>query len=213
MGTVRALLFDFNGTLSHDEPVLCAIYQEMFAERGLPFSQELYFNDLAGLSDGAIMVDWLGVSGPALTALVSERIARYAAIADGSTITQAVREAVRHAAAAVPVAVVSAAFRAEIEPVVAAAGLTDQITSIVAADDVEEVKPHPEGYQLALSRLGMKPDQAVSFEDTETGVAAAKAAGLRCIAVRGTMSDPRLVRADEIVDAIDVALIKRVLEE
>ena len=213
MGTVRALLFDFNGTLSDDEPVLCAIYQEMFAERGLPLTRGHYFTHLAGLSDEAIIGAWLGANGPALAALVSERVTRYAVIADGSTVTPTIREAVRHAAATVPVAIVSGAFRAEIEPVVAAAGLTDQITSIVAADDVEKIKPYPECYQLALGRLGTEPDQAVAFEDTETGVAAAKAAGLRCIAVRGTMPDPRLVRADEIVDAIDVALITRVLEE
>jgi beta-phosphoglucomutase-like phosphatase (HAD superfamily) len=51
----------------------------------------------------------------------------------------------------------------------------------------------------------------VAFEDTEAGVASAKGAGLRCIAVRGTLPDDRLVAADEVVDAIDVALIERLL--
>jgi len=109
------------------------------------------------------------------------------------------------------VAIVSAAFRAEIVPVVEAAGLATELTAIVAADDVEHVKPHPEGYLLALDRLGVEAAEAVAFEDTEAGIASAKAAGLTCLAVRGTLPDARLQQADEIVDRIDVDLVRRLL--
>jgi beta-phosphoglucomutase-like phosphatase (HAD superfamily) len=50
-----------------------------------------------------------------------------------------------------------------------------------------------------------------AFEDTEAGVAAATGAGLRCIAVRGTLPDDRLARADELVDAIDLTLVRRLV--
>lgn len=214
MGTVRALMFDFNGTLSHDEPVLCAIYQRLFAQHGRPLTEEQYYSQLAGLAEEAIIGGWLGVDGPLLASLVDERIERYAVeAADGSTVARPVREAVRYAAARVPVAIVSGAFRAEIVPVVEAAGLATELTVIVAADDVEHGKPHPEGYLLALERLGAEPSEAVAFEDTEAGVAAAKAAGLRCLAVRGTLPESRLARADEIVDEISVALVERLLSE
>jgi beta-phosphoglucomutase len=43
-----ALVFDFNGTLSHDEPLLYAIYAELFAEHGRPLSEADYFGTLAG---------------------------------------------------------------------------------------------------------------------------------------------------------------------
>jgi HAD superfamily hydrolase (TIGR01509 family) len=109
----------------------------------------------------------------------------------------------------VPVAIVSGAFRAEIEPVVEAAGIAAELSAVVAADDVAHGKPHPEGYLLALERLGVDAARTIAFEDTEAGVSSAKAAGLRCIAVRGTLPDDRLVRADELVDAIDVALVER----
>jgi len=212
MGTVRALMFDFNGTLSHDEPLLCAIYRELFAKHGRPLTEEQYYTRLAGLSEEAIIGSWLGVDGPLLGSLVAERIERYAiAAADGSTVTDPVREAVRYAAARVPVAIVSGAFRAEIVPVVEAAGLATEITAIVAADDVEHCKPHPEGYLLALDRLGVGPGAGIAFEDTEAGIASAKAAGLRCLAVRGTLPDNRLAQADELVDRIDLALVERLL--
>ena len=211
MGTVRALMFDFNGTLSHDEPLLLAIYQEIFARHGRPLTAEEYFGRLAGLSEEAIVGGWLGIEGPPLEALMAERIASYAAVADGSTVIETVRAAVREAAARVPVAIVSAAYRAEIVPVVEAAGLATELSAIVAADDVEHVKPHPEGYLLALDRLGVGASEAVAFEDTEAGIASAKAAGLTCMAVRGTLPDSRLHEADEIVDRIDAALVRRLL--
>jgi len=212
MGAAEALVFDFNGTLSDDEPLLLSIYQELFARYGRPLPEEEYVSRLAGNTEEAIIGTWLGVDGPLLAMLVKERIAAYTALAaSGSTVTTPVREAVRYAAGRVPVAIVSGAFRAEIEPVVAAAGLSGDLTTIVAADDVEHGKPHPEGYELAVERLAVAAARTVAFEDTEAGVASAKDAGLYCIAVRGTLPDERLARADELVDGIDLALVERLL--
>ena len=212
MAAVRALLFDFNGTLSHDEPLLCAIYRELFAAHGRPLTEQEYYDQLAGLSEEAIVGGWLGVGGDELSALVAERIERYRAVAaDGETVPAAVREAVRYAAARVPVGVVSGAFRAEIEPVLAGAGLAGDVALVVTADDVADGKPNPAGYLLAVERLALWPGDVVAFEDTEAGVAAATAAGVRCLAVRGTLAPERLAAADELVDGIEVGLIRRLL--
>jgi hypothetical protein len=121
--TARAVLFDFNGTLSDDEPILCAIFQELFAEHGRPLSAQEYYDVLAGLSDPEIVKTWLGEDHPDVDAVIEERVSRYRdVVADGSSIGEPVREAVRYAAERVPVAIVSGAARAEIEPVVDAAG-------------------------------------------------------------------------------------------
>jgi beta-phosphoglucomutase len=210
MRATRALVFDFNGTLSRDEPVLYAIYSALFAEHGRPLSEADYYGRLAGHTEEAIIHGWLGVEGEELEALVEERIDRYVRAADGSTVPRAVREAVRHAASRVPVAVVSGAFRREIEPVVERAGLADAIGVLVAAEDVTLGKPDPEGYVRALEALGgdLEPADVVAFEDTEAGIASARGAGLRCVAVRGTLPDDRLAAADAIVDEIDVELVR-----
>ena len=47
----RAVLFDFNGTLSDDERIMCEIFQLLFAEKGKPMSEQDYFGELVGLSD------------------------------------------------------------------------------------------------------------------------------------------------------------------
>ena len=213
MSRTRAVIFDFNGTLSHDEPVLLSIYQALFAEHGRPISADEYFSTFAGNTEEAIISGWLGVDGAELDALVAERISRYRATADGSTITAEMRDAVRFAAAHGPVAIVSGAFRAEIEPVLAAAGLTELFGAVVTADDVVNGKPAPDGYLHALDLIGgVAPADVVAFEDTEAGVASAKAAGLRCVAVLGTLPAARLAEADEIVERIDVLLLERLLE-
>lgn len=212
MAGVRALLFDFNGTLSHDEPLLCAIYRELFAAHGRPLTEQQYYDRLAGLSEEAIVGGWLGVDGAELHALVAERIERYREVAaDGATVPAAVREAVRFAAARVPVGVVSGAFRTEIEPVLAGAGLAAAVALVVAADDVSDGKPHPAGYLRAVEALALPAGEVAALEDTEAGVAAAKAAGVRCLAVRGTLPPERLAAADELVDRIDVELVRRLL--
>ncbi len=212
MSLTRAVIFDFNGTLSHDEPVLLAIYQELFAAHGRPLTAEDYFSQLAGKSEEAIISGWLDADGATLEALVAARISRYIAAADGSTVPASIRDAVCYAAKRGPVAIVSGAFRAEIEPVLVAAELTEFFDAVVTADDVVNGKPEPDGYLLALSQLGgLRPAEVIAFEDTEAGVASAKAAGLRCFAVLGTLPAARLAEADEIVERIDVPLLERLL--
>ena len=104
----------------------------------------------------------------------------------------------------------SGAYRREIEPVVARAGLADAVRVLVAADDVTRGKPDPEGYLRALEALGddLEPADVVAFEDTEAGIASARAAGLRCLAVRGTLAGRAARGGRGIVDAIDVELVR-----
>ena len=209
----RAIVFDFNGTLSDDEPILCDIFIHLFAEHGKPLSAQEYFDELAGLSDPEIVRTWLGRDHPDVDAVIDERVRRYrAAVADGSSVREHVRDAVRYAAERVPLAICSGAARAEIEPVVEASGLASCFGAVVSSDDVVEGKPHPEGYIRALELLGVAPADALVIEDTEAGIASARAAGVaRVLAMKTTLEPHRLAQADELIDRIDVELMRRCL--
>ena len=213
MRAVRAVVFDFNGTLSDDEPLMFEIYRGLFAQHGRPLTREQYFSELAGHSEEAIIGGWLGVEGAELDALVAERISRYQTLAaDGSTVPDRARAVVRYAAQRAPVGLVSGAFRAEIEPVLAAAGIADCFRFLVTADDVARSKPAADPYTKALARLGTgDPAEVVAIEDTEAGVVSAKAAGLRCVALLGTHPRERLAAADQIADRLDLELLRRLL--
>ena len=204
---MRALLLDFNGTISDDEPLLCRIFIELFAKEK-PLSEDEYYQRLAGLADREIVRVWLGRDDPAL---VERKIQRYGELADGTTVTQESRDAVEYAAGRVAVGVVSGSARAEIEPVLAKTGLMRSVSAIVASDDIRRSKPDPEGYLIALHLLGVTAAEAAAVEDSEAGVEAAKAAGLYCAAVTTTLPAERLSAADEIADRFDRDLIAGLL--
>jgi beta-phosphoglucomutase len=210
----RALILDFNGTVSDDEHIVLELFQELFGELGRPLSAETYERELAGMSDPEITFAWLGDDHPRAAYVIAERDRRYRArTADGSTIPESVRAAVRLAAAHVPVAVCSGAARSEIESTLAAAGIGDAIRLIVAAEDVPRGKPAPDGYAEAHRRLApeLPAGDVLAFEDTEVGVVSALAAGLRCIAVLGTMGPERLAAAERIVPSLESTTVREVL--
>ncbi|MGZ4338442.1 MAG: HAD family hydrolase [Gaiellaceae bacterium] len=206
---MRAVVFDFNGTLSDDEPVLARVYEELFAELGRPITADEYYEHLAGHTDEEMFTRWLGEADPAL---IDERIRRYnLLVADGSTVDAMTRAAVRFAAERVPVALVSAAVRAEIDPVLDATGLRAAFTVVVSQDDVTRGKPDPEPYLIAAAKLGVPPADLLVLEDTDVGVASAKGAGARVVGLTRTLGVERMAAADELVERVDVPLMERLL--
>lgn len=206
---MRALIFDFNGTLSHDEPLLCELFCALFAEAGRPLSEHDYYDRLAGLSDPEIVRTWLGRDDPEL---LEELLRRYLARAgDGSTVPDHVRDAVRAAEGRTQLAIVSGALRLQVETVVRAADL-EVFDVIVSAEDVERGKPDPAGYLLALDRLSVPATDAAALEDSPAGIDAAKTAGLYTVGVLGTVPRERLAHADEIAELLDTDLVGRLLE-
>lgn len=86
-------------------------------------------------------------------------------------------------AAGYPLAVTSSGIREYIMLVLDRLGITDRFAVIITGADVTHGKPHPEPYLVTAERLGLPPAACVVFEDATVGVRAAKAAGMRCIAV------------------------------
>ena len=207
---IRAVLFDFNGTLSRDEPLWFEVYERLYAEHGRPITRDEYFSQLAGRSDVEGVTTWLGAPNPEL---IEAGVALYLERAgDGSTVPTEAREAVAAAAALVRVGIVTTARRRVIEPILDAAQITSFLDFVVTAEDVTRTKPDPEGYVAALERLdGIAAAEVLVFEDTPLGVAAAKEAGMRCVAVLGSAAAEQLTDADEIVERLDATTVRRLL--
>jgi HAD superfamily hydrolase (TIGR01509 family) len=212
----RAIVFDFNGTISDDELLMYRAVESVVASHGRTLSHEEYLTHLAGQSDHEIMRRWLGDRDD-IDQLIHQRVRAYQdAVAETPTVSAEVRAAVVRAAERVPLAIVSGAALEEIRPVLRDAGIDRCFAVIVASDHVTRGKPHPQGYRKAVALLaghapGLNAAEVVAFEDTEAGVRSAVAAGLRCIAVAGTHPPHRLALAHEIVSRIDVELIDRLV--
>jgi len=79
---------------------------------------------------------------------------------------------------------------------------------LVCGNDVQRGKPAPDPFLLAAQRLGIVPEQCVVFEDTPAGIAAAKAAGMRVIALTTTFPVDELQQADTIIDSAEQIRIR-----
>ena len=99
---VRALIFDFNGTLSDDEDVMELVTAEALAPHARPPTHEEYVDRLAGLSDEAMVRQWLGDRDD-IDQIVAGRIEGYRRrVSDGHTIGHEMREVVRWTAKELP---------------------------------------------------------------------------------------------------------------
>ncbi len=84
-----------------------------------------------------------------------------------------------------PMAVVTAGFRDVVVPTLEAVGIAGLFSAIVTGDDVDQIKPAPDGYALAARLLGVDPSACVAFEDSDSGLRSARDAGI------GTLIDIR----------------------
>jgi len=207
--TAEGVCFDLNGTLSLDEELMYDVLAELFAERGRPLPRATYFEQFVGLGDDEIAMRWLRADEEEARAIARERSRRSRDQPLEGRIRPAAADAVRVAAARLPVAVVSTSLRAEIESLLAHAGLDRFVAATVGGDDVSRSKPDPEPYRRALELLGVS--DALAFEDTPAGIASAKGAGLRCCAIATTVPRERLSEADVIADALTPELVESLL--
>jgi HAD superfamily hydrolase (TIGR01509 family) len=92
-------------------------------------------------------------------------------------------------------------------------GIRELLDVVVARDDVRNVKPDPELFLLAASRLGRAPSTCLVFEDSPNGMRAALAAGMRCVAVPNALTRP-LARPDVdlVLDSLAECSLAEVLQ-
>lgn len=215
--TLKALIFDFNGTLCLDEPLLLSLYQRVLAEEGVGLPAGEYEAGYLGLSDAAIFAKALSEAGrPAGAAKVAAMVAlksRYylEAVAARPPLAPGAADLVRAASRHYRLAVASGAPRREIEWVLRHAGLRDCFAALVAMEDTERGKPHPAPFLKALAGLNggarrvdqIQAGECLVLEDSLEGIRGAKAAGMRVIGVASTYALERLAtEADRAIPAL-----------
>jgi len=103
----------------------------------------------------------------------------------------------------IPCVIGSSTHRENITTTLEVLGLGDLFLAIVTAEDVKRGKPDPEVFLTAAKKIGVEPAHGVVFEDALVGIAAAKAAGMRVVAVATTEPKEKLAHADVVVDRLD----------
>jgi HAD superfamily hydrolase (TIGR01509 family) len=206
---MRATLFDFNGVLVDDENVHLEAFREALAPRGIVITDADYAERYLGFDDVGAFRAMLNDAGhEASDAAIAELIAAkspayFRRIETALRIFPGAADLVRRRADVGLVGIVSGALRPEIEHALGKMGVAERVSFIVSAEDTKACKPDPEGFVAGLARVPAG-SSVVVLEDSLAGVQAAKAAGLRCVAV--THSYPREALrgagADLVVDAL-----------
>lgn len=127
-------------------------------------------------------------------------------LSDGIRLMPGAADVVAEAAARVPIACASNSWLEALDRKLTGGGIRQHFTSLQASDTVEKAKPAPDMYAAAARALGVDPADALGLEDSETGAQAARAAGLRLIAVPTAGPAPR---ADLTLESLaDPALLE-----
>jgi sugar-phosphatase len=98
-----------------------------------------------------------------------------------------------------PVIIVSGSPHADVEEAVQLLDATSHVRFVLGAEDYDPGKPSPAGFLAGARRLGVDPANCVVFEDSHAGVAAAKAAGMRCVALARDTAHPQDLSAADWV--------------
>jgi sugar-phosphatase len=191
-----ALLCDLDGTLVDSRDDVDAAWRGFAARHGLDEAAVLAAT-FAGPSREVVASVAPGLDVEAEAALV-ERVQ-----VDAAGASRALPGAAELLAAWPPgrVAIVTSGSRALARARLAGAGLPEPAV-LVSADDVRRGKPDPEGYRLAAGLLGVPPDRCLAVEDAPAGIAAARAAGARTVAVATTHDPVELAAADRVVASL-----------
>jgi len=177
---LKALIFDMDGTLVHSDPVHLSAFAKILASEGVPIDEEIYRSTIIGRTNEAIFASLL----PDRTAAEHEQFAerKEAAFRDLASDLRPLDGLIDlldwAEAKGLRLALVTNAPRLNADHMLDAIGIGGRFEVEITIEDVERGKPDPLPYLTALDRLGVSAEEALVFEDSPSGMRAAKAAGL-----------------------------------
>jgi putative hydrolase of the HAD superfamily len=203
---LRALLLDFDGLVCDTERAAYRSWEEMYGELGLVFTPRLWARMMGRVDGEAAAIADLGhrLGRPVDTGLVFQRRLRKWELAHQEPLRPGVADLLDAARTrGLALAVVSSSTRSWVDSHLHRLGVRDRFSVVVTGDDVAAHKPAPDSYLTALAALDLPAADALAFEDSATGVRAACAAGLSCVAVPGLVGDRTgLDAADLLLDTL-----------
>ncbi len=210
--SLRAILFDFDGVLADTEPIHFAMFREVLKQEGISLSKSVYYEKYLGLDDRACFAAVYKDQGRRLEAATRESLIQnknkaLLKFVDGRPVLLPGVETFveKMMNQNYFLAIVSGALKSEILAILDGVGLRDKFHVIVAADDVAQGKPDPEGFLMAIRLLNrdfippaeiLFGPECLAIEDSPWGIEAAHQAGAPCLGVLTSYPKNRLCEAD-----------------
>ncbi len=211
---ISAVLFDFDGIIVDSEKLHWAAFNAVLAAQGRTISWPEYIETLIGFDDRDAFKhlfpniesrrsDAKADGKTELNELITKKAAAFQELleTDGAAALPGSVELIKNLSGKLPIAICSGALLEDILPILGKLGIEKAFDTIVTADDTHISKPDPAPYRLAAERLGVSDGLAI--EDTPAGIASAKGAGLKVLAVTNSYEREFLTEADCIVDSLE----------
>jgi HAD superfamily hydrolase (TIGR01509 family) len=212
---IDGVIFDLDGVLLDSEQVWNEAKEQLVRERGGHWSEGAP-RDMMGMSSpewSRYLRDELGVplEPDEISADVVRRLEGI--YRDELPLLGGAREAVERLAERWPLGLASSSNRDIIDLFLELSGLRDRFAVTLSSEEVARGKPAPDVYLEAVRRLGADPARTVAIEDSENGIRAANAAGMRVLALPNPHYPPEeeaLAQADEVLGSLDELTPERV---
>jgi beta-phosphoglucomutase family hydrolase len=197
-GDFRAYLFDCDGTIADSMPLHYKAWKKALAEYGCTYDEDMFYA-WGGKPVRKIIADlneMHGLEMPVDVLAENKERLYHAQLPE----LQGIPEVVEHIEAQhgrIPFAVVSGSRRQSVIGSLTALGLLNRFDVLVCAEDYKHGKPAPDAFLLGAQKLGVAPEHCLVFEDTELGIQAATAAGMKSVLVAqkrencGTAAGPK----------------------
>jgi putative hydrolase of the HAD superfamily len=202
---IKALLFDFDGLIQDTETPEVAAWQTVYARYGVEFPVELWGRIVGG--NGGLDFDPVAYLAAQTGRPVDPDLARadkrvrdreLVRLEPARTGVRAYLETGKRLG--LKLAIASSSTHEWVDNQLVRLGLFEFFDAVICREQVKRVKPDPELFLTALQALGVRPDEALVFEDSSNGVRAGRAAGIRVVAV------PNPVTARLGVEGADLTL-------
>lgn len=213
--TFKAIIFDFDGIITDTEPVHMQAWLQVFKPMGISFEKEEYDRNYLGLNDRDFL-DAVGrLHGRPFPAeekevLIPKKLEKSLALLGRNIpVLPGVEDFVELLQKRCMFAICSGANRSEVYFVLKKMGWEKLFDPIVTQEDVQKGKPDPEGYDLVVKRLAQRslshdisPDDCLAIEDSPKGIAAAHAAGIKCLAISNSFPPDALTEAEWVLASL-----------
>ena len=189
LGDVLAVVFDFDGTLVDTMPLHYAAYRLAFAECcQAELAEDVFYEEIGGTAREVLprLLARVGsdVDPRAVHARKKELLRDVLAEADIPVLETAKLLPVLRPHFAMALA--TSGSRQGIEIMLERLGWPSYFDVVVTGEDVSRGKPAPDAFRLAAEGLDVEPGRCLAFEDTDAGVASARAAGMAVFDIRAT---------------------------
>ena len=209
---IQAVIWDMDGVILDSAQAHLLAWHHMAHDDGLPFTDAQFWATFGQRNDEIIYHLWGSLPPETMQEMAGrkEGYFREAIRTTATALPGAIELLSELHTAGYPQALASSAPVANIELISEVLGLNRYLDALVSGETVPRGKPAPDIFLKAAATLGIDPSVSLVIEDAVAGVAAAHAAGMRCIAVAGERDLPGLRTAELMVTSLTAVNLARI---